>query len=281
MQFGFIKGVRVDFKKLAARIRSYKSWIMEHMLRPMISRLSVYFSNKAKQSDPIDNTADLESQPVKTEWKQRALLDFKAWLIDLPEAFPDAENIKMDSCDLYTLLSEFVSLRHEIKEQNKTQQETLLIQKGLIDSHNKVTTLFEAKTIQLDKLEENIRSAVERRTVEPFLDARDALCRGLTSAQKAATDRSFFHRPPKNITEVIGGYETALRRFDRALSYVGILPVETVGKPFDSRTMQMIDQRFDPNGVSGTVLDDLLCGFTRGVEIIRRAHVIVSTSEKA
>jgi molecular chaperone GrpE len=280
MQFGFIKGIRVDFKKLATRIQSYKSWILEHVFRPMISRLLAYFSNKANSLDPSEKIIDPESKPIKTEWKQKALSDFKAWLIDLPESFPDAENIKMDSCDLYTLLSEFVSLRHEIKAQNKTQQEVLQVQKALIDSHNKVTTLFETKTLQLDKLEENIRSTSERRAVEPFLDARDALCRGLVSAQKAATDRSFFHRPPKNINEVIGGYETALRRFDRALSYVGILPVETVGKPFDSRTMQMIDQRFDPNSVPGTVLDDLLCGFTRGVEVIRRAHVLVSTSEK-
>ena len=48
-------------------------------------------------------------------WKQKALVDFKNWLDDLPDTQPVAEDPHMDACDLYTLLSEFSALRQEIR----------------------------------------------------------------------------------------------------------------------------------------------------------------------
>ena len=64
------------------------------------------------------------------DWKEKVLEDFTAWLSALPEK-PATEKPMtgdpetMDSCDLFTLLSEFTALKQEIRIQNREQGKTL------------------------------------------------------------------------------------------------------------------------------------------------------------
>lgn len=270
----------MEFTHIKTGMESGKNWITHRLYRPLITRLALYLCRMARLRAIENDPSEISSPLSDLEWKQKALSDFNAWLTELPEEASHPESIGMESVDLYTLLSEFVALRQEIKMQNREQHQVLRIQQTLIDGHKAVADLFETKTRQLEHLEENIRRNCERKTIEPFLDIRDALCRGLSSARKAAAEKSLFRRPPKNMDGVMTGYEMALRRFDRALSYARILPVETVGKPFDATTMQAIDLRAESGVAPGIVLSEHLCGFTRGNEVIRTAQVVVSAPEK-
>ncbi len=221
---------------------------------------------------------DARRTPDATEavWKERALDDFRDWLADLPDELPEDKNVSMDSCDLYTLLTEFTSLRQEIKLQTREQNRALRHHEALIDGYQEAAALFKERVSALAELEESIRLAAEKKALAPFLDVRDALARGLASARAVSRIRSFFRRPPHGMEGVVEGYEMALRRFDRALSHAGVAPLITVGRPFDAAAMRAVERRSDPGREPGVVIEEFLGGFIRGDEVIRTAEVAVS-----
>lgn len=243
-----------------------------------------FFSKRIR--DRIDSYQDLP------EWKQTAMRDFKFWLDDLPDRLPGDKGEITESCDLYTLLSEFSALRQEIKMQNKEQNRTLETLGSFIGAYQETFDVFKEKTGQIAELEERIRYASERKAVVPFLDVRDALIRGqkagmeLTEALQdlALKSKGFFRSLPKGTDEIIEGmkgisegYEMAVRRFDRALELVEICPTDAVGQPFDPKTMKAVGKRSDSDKEPGIVLEEYLSGFIRRGEVIRLAQVIVNT----
>ena len=210
------------------------------------------------------------------DWKEKAFEDFSAWLSSLPEKPASGESMAMESCDLFTLLSEFTALRQEIRIQNREQGKTLSTLTGFIEAYHETSNLFKDRTKALSELEENIRKSSEKRTILPFLEVRDALVRGLGASTAIAANKSFFRPPPKGIEGVVEGYEMALRRMDRSLTAVNVLSVETVGKRFDPKTMKAVDKRIGTGMEKGMVVEDLLTGFVRGQEVLRTAEVVVS-----
>jgi hypothetical protein len=119
------------------------------------------------------------------DWKRAAVADFSVWLSTLDEQAEETQSLEMDTCDLFRMMSEFSALRQEIRIQNREQTKTLSTLTGFLDAYHetsdrfqKTSDWFRDRTRSLATLEENIRSACERRTILPFLDVRDALVRG-------------------------------------------------------------------------------------------------------
>ena len=234
----------------------------------------------------------------KIDWKERVKTDFSNWIEGLPDTPPQVGGVGVDSCDLYTLLSEFTALRQEIRMQIRDQRKTV---KSLNSQYNENAEILDTFTRnlpvmtddfqnissdlkQFEKrtrrgLDEKDRRDVEKKTMVPFLDIRDALIRGLASAREAKDGpRSFFRRfrrRPRELDGLIEGYEMAIRRFDRALHQVDVRPMDAVGKPFDPRTMRVVDTHVDSEMEKGTVVEERFCGFIRGDEVIRTAEVTV------
>ncbi len=218
----------------------------------------------------------IEGEEGLADWKKEALKDFRFWLEDLPNLPPAPERAPSESCDLFTLLSEFTSLKQEIKMQNREQEKSLQSIDTFINAYREAANLFKEKSKSIEKLEENIRLAAERRAVLPFLDIRDALTRGLRAGKEVAVSgKGLFSSAPKGIEGVIEGYEMAIRRFDRALESVGILPIQTVSQPFNPKTMKAMDKRSASDTEKGVVVEELISGFIRGGEVIRFAEVVV------
>ncbi len=218
----------------------------------------------------------LEDEETPTEWKRDALEDFRTWLADLPESYPEREATETTACDLYTLLVEFIALRQEIKYQNREQHTAIKAQQSFMEGQREMADLFQKRLEGLDKIEESVRRSTERRTASFFLDVRDALQRGLTASSRVASARSFFRRPPEGIAGIVEGYELALRRFNRALSHLDIQPVQTVGRPFDPTLMEAVDRRFQTGAAEEEVLEEVAGGFVRNGQVIRTARVIVN-----
>ncbi len=232
------------------------------------------------------------------EWKEKALSDFETWIGDLPDNPPGLSGMAPDTCDLFTLLSEFTALRQEIRMQNREQYRTLKVLDQAKTETGKTSALVESLSEKCAGTSEAMRESVaalgriedrvlrgldetralevEKRAVLPFLDIRDALIRGREAAKDASASTGFFRRPPKSMAGVVEGYEMAVRRFDRALHAVGIQPMETVGWPFDSKCMRAVEQRKVPGTEQGIVVEQRLCGFLRGDDVIRAAEVVVT-----
>ena len=255
---------------IAKFAKRFKRSILDNVLLPLMKWTSILLSARIKAYEP--DTAEVPA----SKWKEKVMEDFKAWMTELPEEMPIDQKVDMDSCDLYTLLMEFTALRQEIKFQNREQNNTLRIQQSFIDSLKETLKLLKNRTSKLETLEERIRLASEKKAVLPFLDIRDGLIRGLKAAKTAAATRRLFVRPPQGIEGIVEGYEMALRRFDRALNYVGITPVTALDQPFDSATMRAVGQGSDPQKEAGIVIEEQVGGFVRQDEVIRTAEVIVN-----
>lgn len=217
---------------------------------------------------------------VSSGWKAKSLSDFQDWLIDLPEDLSPTQSATLDSCDLYTILSEFSALRQEIKMQNRAQSRAINTLSETLDEYERTSNLFKERTEGIALLEERIRTtsiqASEKRTVMPFLDMRDALVRGYDSCKRISENTSLLRPSPKGIESIIEGYEMAIRRFDRALASVDIKPLECFGKPFDPKTMRAVGTKSVKDYADGIVVEEMLTGFIRKQEIIRLAEVTVN-----
>ena len=251
-------------------VKRIKQSIVDKAFLPLMKWTSVLLSARIKAFE--SDTAEVPA----SKWKEKITEDFKAWMTELPEEMPIDRKVDMDSCDLYTLLMEFTALRQEIKFQNREQNNTLRIQQSFIDSLKETLKLLKDRTSKLENLEERIRLASEKKAILPFLDIRDGLIRGLKAAKTAAATKRLFVRPPRGIEGIIEGYEMAMRRFDRALTYVGITPVTALGLPFDPATMRAVGQRNDLQKEAGIVIEEQVGGFVRQNEVIRTAEVIVN-----
>jgi molecular chaperone GrpE len=260
----------MNLSKRAGRFQNAALWFRNDLLYPVLRRSAGYLLEITQP-----NRQDFSSA---TEWKQEALSDFSQWLENMPENDSIDNRVEMDGCDLYTMLTEFVALRQEIKLQTREQHRTLKIQESLINDHRQIVTLYQDRIEKIDRLEATIRHSTEKRTVMPFLDIRDALVRGLAAAQNASGARGVFRRPARGTKGVVEGYQLALRRFDRALAAIDIRPILTVDNSFDPTCMRAVDRRKVSEKPPGTVLEEYVCGFIRGDEVIRPAEVVVNES---
>ena len=251
-------------------VKRVKRCIVNNVLLPLMKWISRFLSARINACG--SDTAEVSS----SKWKEKVLEDFKTWMTELPEEMPIDRKVDMDSCDLYTLLMEFTALRQEIKFQNREQNNTLRIQQSFVDSLKETLKLLKDRTSKLESLEERIRLVSEKKAVLPFLGIRDGLIRGLKAAKVTAATKRLFIRPPQGIEGIVEGYKMALRRFDRALSYVGIIPVTAVDQPFDPTTMRAVGQGSDQQKEAGIVIEEQVGGFVRQDEVIITAEVIVN-----
>jgi len=250
------------------------SWLKHQMLKRLPASGS---ESKTQATVHIKPDAEQTSGAEDAAWKRDVIADFQQWLSELPDDLPAAQGVDMASCDLFTLLNEFVTLRQEIKMQNREQHKALQVQQALIDTHKRVMDVFTEKSRQLDALEENIRRHAVRQAVVPFFEVRDALQRGLQASRKRTVVKGWFRRRTKDIEGILEGYEMILRRFDHALAQSGVHPVETIGRTFDPTVMKAVGTRTEPGAEPGVVLEEQLGGFVCGETLLRTAQVVVNT----
>ncbi|MBF0211671.1 MAG: nucleotide exchange factor GrpE [Desulfamplus sp.] len=241
----------------------------------VIDKIFLKLPNRAKQEESIEKPAIT----TEAQWKLAALEDFKLWLSEIPSEEPPAMTATPDTCDIYTMLSEFIALRQEIKMQNREQNRTvnaLNSVKGVTDEYGEIYTLFKEKTNQIAQLEQNIRMSSEKKSASYFFDVRDSLERGYRASVDMANKKGLFWRPPKDIHTICEGYEMAISRFDKALSMMDIEPIQTDNMPFNPETMKVVETK-DVVGVeNGIVIETISSGFVRGSDVLRFAKVVVA-----
>lgn len=239
-----------------------------------------FFRRSPKKQAQPPGPAEASLPADTPEWKQQILADFSQWLDTLPEEAPPAGEATVDNCDMYTLLSEFTALRQEIRFQNREQNRTTASMAEMQDAYEKSLALFEKSARNIETLAIDIRQDAQKNTTIPFLDVRDALVRGDATCRSVIEQSRWYQRTPRNIRAIAEGYEMAIRRFDRALSYAGITPVKTVGHPFDPKQMKAMGRQSNPDVEAGIVLAEEAGGFVRNGEVIRTAEVIVNDPTK-
>ena len=213
------------------------------------------------------------------DWKQRALADFREWLDELPQSSEDEHDAgarESPELDLRDLFAEFAALRQEVRLQNREQSRAGRELAKAADCYETATRLVQRREDDLASFETRIGTQAENGCLRSVLEVRDALVRGREAAIALRERPGLFRRPPRGIQGVVEGYELALRRFDRMLSRFGVQRLDSIGRPFDSRTMHAMEIRRVEQAEDGVVVEELLSGFTRDGEVLRLADVAVN-----
>jgi len=263
------------FKKAAFSFTKMKGVIIQRCKTILkgSSRVSWDDEDEISEDRPALETGGM--QP----WKTKVLEDFETWLSEVPDQAPPALSVTPDTCDLYTLLSEFTALKQEIKMQNREQHRTLKALgqiTTMTDAYDEVMAHFNEKTKQIADLEQNIRMETEKRTVSYFFDVRDSLVRGRAACPASVSQKGFFRRAPKNMDNIRDGYDMVIRKFDASLALLGIHPLASTGAVFDPMAMRALESRTTEGVEKGTVVETVSGGFKRGNEILRYAQVVVA-----
>jgi len=211
-------------------------------------------------------------------WKHRVLEDFRQWLDDLPEgvASPVSEDDEVTECDLRDLFAELAALRQEIRLQNREQGKASRELAKAAAVYETATRQMRRREEDLAAFERRVAEAAENRCLLAVLDVHDALVRGRDAAVRLGERRRWFQRPRPGLDGVVEGYELAMRRFDRTLSRFGVQRVQSVGQPFDSRTMHAVEVRWVAQAADGAVVEEMQSGYTREGEVLRPAEVAVN-----
>ena len=114
--------------------------------------------------------------------------------------------------------------------------------------------------------------AGRREVLLPILDVFDDLRRSLDAAQRAAKQDA------AGATDVLTqGVELVYKKFEDALTRVGVESIEAVGRPFSEDEHEAMMQQPGGDDVeSGTVLAEIQPGYRIGDRVLRHARVIVA-----
>lgn len=259
-------------RKFASKLFGFVRWFFGRIdVEIIVPALRWFVRVLSKKTGPV-----LSPVEYNASWKTKALEDFSQWLSEMPDSKPASESATIDSCDMFTLLSEFSALRQEIRFQNREQSRAMGSADKLVSGMREAAEMFKHKSREIESLEENIRLSCEKRASIPYFDVRDALLRGKDAAEAMVANKSFFRPLPKGLEGVLEGYQMAIRRMDKALANFNIQAVETVGKPFDAKFMKAIGKKESPGTESGVVVEEVSGGFVRKDETLRTARVIVA-----
>lgn len=142
------------------------------------------------------------------------------------------------------------------------------------------------------QLSDNLSRDAERRTrrevLDPLLELRERLLRGLESARAAEPPRRTFWdrlRPRRwqrvaDFIEVVQaietGYRLSLAFLDDLLERYNVRPIHCEGQPFDPRRMSAVDIEESPGVEEGTVVAVYRTGYEWNGEVYRPAQVRVA-----
>jgi len=176
----------------------------------------------------------------------------------------DSESLKEELKDEKQITdNDSESLKEELKETKKTAETNLNKLKYLMadfDNYRKQIEKQMASTIESNKA-----SILSR-----FLTIRDDYQRALDMIKKN-----------KNLDEVfLNGLEGILKNLDHILQSEGVVPIEAVGKIFDSNKHDIISFSYNDDLPENTITNEIRVGYMLNDKVLRPSLVEISKKKK-
>jgi molecular chaperone GrpE len=225
-----------------------------------------------------------------------------------PEYLGEAPN--PNSFDPYQMVAEWTALRHEVKQQGKllrSSQDTLKLaleaskadkeqlQILLEESQKQANRQFEK---QQEKLLKDLLSTVDAldRACTYWQEQLEAL--SATSIPKHVPQKSFWRKLgewftgnrtesmlsketplPESLSEILTSNQQGVELIRRSLLDIlrqrRVIPIPSIGKPFNSQTMYAVG-REEADVADNTVTQEVVRGYLWGDIVLREAQVIVA-----
>jgi molecular chaperone GrpE len=179
----------------------------------------------------------------------------------LKEELKDEKQITDNNSE--SLKEELNKTKNELKETKKTAETNLNKLKYLMadfDNYRKQIEKQMASTIESNKA-----SLISR-----FLTIRDDYQRALGMIKKN-----------KNLDEVfLNGLEGILKNLDNIFQSEGVVPIETVGKIFDSNKHDVISFSYNNDLPENTITNEIRVGYMLNDKVLRPSLVEISKKKK-
>ncbi|PCI24318.1 MAG: nucleotide exchange factor GrpE [SAR324 cluster bacterium] len=213
----------------------------------------------------------------------------------IPTIQPAAQkNIQEIDVELFSYVSEFASLKSEVKQQNRIQAKTTEQLSRVLDEVNQVKEQYELTAQQQQqeyeyKMEQQVLVFFE--SLLPALDGLDYAVKHAEEIwyelQKQRAPRfwnrkSFLHEKESAEAHWIGLKSTRERFYSWMQNY-DILPIQALNENFDVATMMAVDQKIERDIPPQTVVEIVRSGYQRRNRLIRATEVIIAvkpTTEK-
>lgn len=203
------------------------------------------------------------------------LADFRRWLeelADAPDNSPSVTHGGLNEVDLATLVAAFTALRHEVNLQTKATR---------------------AQSEQFAQAVESLKRPTNEDAARPLVaalaEAFDTLTRTAAEVERLRDSKgpppSFWQRlfgrrtepvEADRIAAAVTGLRMSERRVERLMAEAGVVPMTTVGQPFDPETMEAVETVADAGRESGTVVDEVRRGYRWRGRVFRFAQVRVA-----
>ncbi|MBW4506942.1 MAG: nucleotide exchange factor GrpE [Scytonematopsis contorta HA4267-MV1] len=218
--------------------------------------------------------------------------------------------------DPYQMLAEWTALRHEVKQQGKlfaktqdTLQQALEVTRAdkeqlqirLEESQKQANGQFEQQQEKLLKDLLGILDALDRACTywQEELEALSATS-SVTSTLQNVQQKSFWSNLGKwfagkeiqptlsneipvsgSLSEIITSNQQGVELIRRSLLEIlrqrRVVPIISMGKPFDSQTMYAVGREEKADVTDNTVIQEVVRGYLWGNTVLREAQVIVAT----
>lgn len=233
---------------------------------------------------------------------------FRDFLDSHPD-FPDyleAEPETIEPFDPYAMVSEWIALRHEVKQQGK------LLQSAQNSLKQALTELQTEKTREIQDRSAKIQGEQktffrELLTVVDALDRASAHCQEQLDSLSALPEDgefpgrspSFFDRlgqlwnpqparPENEIVPTVDAWRESLAGQRQGIDLIRsslldllrqrqVIPLPALGQPFDSRTMYAVGREASDSLPENTVSREIVRGYLWEDKVLREARVIVAT----
>ncbi len=206
--------------------------------------------------------------------KENLILQFRSYLDHAGDEFAATERP-----DLYSLLSEFTALKNEVKIESrliKKAGEEVQHTASLVERNNQAIAGW------LEQGKATAAGEIEKEILVPIFDRLLDLYDRFTAAEQATPSNGsawgkWLCRKETTVIEAMqDGQKMLLDRLKDILLDCRIYPIESMGRPFDPRTMRAVTVDNAPGMDDGVVSGELRKGFTWKGELLRAAEVQVN-----
>ncbi len=203
--------------------------------------------------------------------------------------------------DPYQMVSEWIALRHEVKQQNKLSQAAHASLQQALETERLQNAQLQQRLEELSNTKSDNQSyhSEQKRLFQDLLkmmDALDQACeygRSQISASMPTPPAStnflekLFSRPKadsrdfnKGLLSHQQGVEVIRRSLLDLLKQKQVVPIVTLGKPFDPAYMYAIGRQESDTAPENTVIQEIVRGYWWQDQVLREAQVMVAVSKE-
>ena len=186
----------------------------------------------------------------------------------------------VDQPDLTALFTDLAGLKSEVKAESRQFKSTLESLNEALETLKLDNQSLAEQLAAASERQQQQRRESERAVLLDVVDIYDRLSEGYRMLQNyKPVDALFSHSKKQDVRFIEGfgkGQEITLKRLEQLLQRRRVSAIDTLGKPFDARTMTTLDIGQNPKLENGIVLEELRKGFLYEDQVLRLAEVKVN-----